>query len=66
MIRLTTPVPADGNVVNEPVPHYIRRSAIKVEFSKTELRTKEDVEEYVEALKKAFLEQINDSKRISI
>jgi predicted transcriptional regulator len=66
MIRLTTPASIDGNVVNEPVPHYIRRSAIKVEFTKTELRTKEDVEEYVNALKKAFLEQIDDSKRISI
>jgi hypothetical protein len=66
MIRLTTPVVTEGNEVNEPVPHYIRRSAIKVDFDKTELRTEEDVEEYVNALKKAYLEQIKNTKRISI
>lgn len=66
MMRLSTPVETGGNVVNEPTPHYIRRTSIKVDFAKTELRTEADVNEYVDALKKALLEQINETRRISL
>ncbi|MEC5167237.1 putative transcriptional regulator [Flavobacterium sp. PL11] len=71
MMRLAAPVIVveggdGGEVVNEPTPHYIRRTSIKVPFSKTELRTEEDVNDYVEVLKKALLEQINESRRISL
>ena len=67
MIRLTTPIPAGGgDEVNEPTPHYIRKTSIKVDFSKTELRTEEDVNEYIEALRKSLLEQIKQTRRISL
>lgn len=67
MIRLSTPTP-DGsvNVVNEPTPHYIRRASIKVDYPKTELRTEVDVNEYVEALRKALIAQIKETRRISL
>ena len=65
-MRLSTPVETDSGVVIEPTPHYIRRTAIKFDFAKTELRTEDDVNEYVEALKKALLEQIKETRRISL
>jgi hypothetical protein len=66
MIRLSTPVDSGSGVVNEPTPHYIRRASIKVDFDKTELRTEADVNDYVDALKKALLEQIKETRRISL
>jgi len=51
---------------NTPVVHYQRINNVKVEFPKTELKTKEDVERYVEALKTKLNELINDNKRISL
>ena len=50
----------------KPTPHYIRSASIKVNFKKTELRTEDDVNEYVEAFKKALLEQIKETRRISL
>ncbi|MGI6305526.1 MAG: hypothetical protein ACOXZQ_06600 [Bacteroidales bacterium] len=49
-----------------PVIHYQRINTVKVEFPKTELKTKEDVEKYVEALKAKLTELINENKRISL
>jgi hypothetical protein len=66
MIKLSAPVSTGGNVVNEPTPHYIRSTTIKVKYPKSELRTEEDVNEYVEAFRKALLEQIKNTKRISL
>ena len=66
MIKLSAPVSTGGNVVNEPTPHYIRSTTIKVKYPKSELRTEEDVNEYVEAFRKALLEQISNTKRISL
>lgn len=66
MIRLSTPAETGTGEVKEPTPHYIRRTSIKVDFVKTELRTEADVNDYVEAFKKALLEQIKESRRISL
>lgn len=66
MIRLSTPADSGAGEAQEPTPHYIRRTSIKVDFAKTELRTEADVNEYVEALKKALLEQIKETRRISL
>ena len=66
MIRLLTPVEPTGTVVNEPAPHYIRSSAVKINFPKSELRTEEDVLEYIEVFKATLLEKIRDNKRISL
>ena len=35
-------------------------------FGKTELKTAEDVENYVEALKEELLRQINENRRITL
>ena len=66
MIRLSTPVDDGSGQFLEPTPHYIRSASIKVNFKKTELRTEDDVNEYVEAFKKALLEQIKETRRISL
>lgn len=57
--------PADG-VSEQPMVRYIQRSGIKIDFSRTELKSEEDIEEYVNAMKKAFLEQINNNRRITL
>lgn len=66
MMRLITPLATNGNTLSEPQPHYIRRTSVNVDFNKTELRTEDDVNDYVEALKKALLQQIKESRRISL
>lgn len=76
MMRLSQPPTApptpssSGNptptVATEPIQHYISRNNVRVSFSKTELRTETDVEEYINALKKAYLDQIKDNRRISL
>lgn len=52
--------------MNEPKVHYIQSSQVKVAFGSKELRTEEDVNEYVEALREALLEQIKQNRRINI
>ena len=66
MIRLSTPVPSGGGEMKEPTPHYINKSTIKVVFTKSELRTAADVNDYVEALRTEMLKQISNAKRISL
>lgn len=66
MIRLSTPTNSISADFQESTPHYIRRASIRVDFAKTELRTEADVNDYVEALKKALLEQIKETRRISL
>jgi predicted transcriptional regulator len=53
-------------VANEPKVQYIKQSNVKVSFSKTELKTAEDVEAYVEALKEELLRQIKENRRITL
>jgi len=62
MAKLAMPSEKD----DKPVVHYQRINNVKVDFPKTELKTKEDVEKYVEALKTKLNELINDNKRISL
>jgi len=66
MIRLNAPKNETTGQISDQTPHYIRSTSIKVNFSKTELKTEEDVQEYVDELKKALLEKIKDNKRISL
>jgi hypothetical protein len=67
MMRLATPVDDSGNVgIQEPKPVYIRRSSIKVDYPKTELKTENEVDEYVEALRKAYKDKIIENRRISL
>jgi hypothetical protein len=66
MIRLNAPKNDTTGQVTDQKPHYITSTSIKVNFSKTELKTEEDVKEYVDEFKKALLEKIKDNKRISL
>ena len=69
MILLKPPVPEGsdgGNGFSEPVVEYITSSTIKVNFSKKQLRSLEDVDDYVEALREAMKEQISKRKRIRL
>jgi len=52
--------------VSEPKVQYIKQSNVKVNFKKTELKTAEDVEDYVDALKEELLRQINENRRITL
>jgi hypothetical protein len=62
LVRLANPV----EKVDEPVVHYLRMNAVKVEFQKDELKTNEDVEKYIEALKSVLKQLIEQNKRISL
>jgi hypothetical protein len=68
MIRLATPVEEDedGEIVSEPKVHYIKRNNVKAKFDKTELRSEEDVDAYVESLREALKEQIKNNRRIEL
>jgi hypothetical protein len=67
MIRLST-VPNENQTgnISEPVLQYVRKNSINIHFAKSELQTEADVNEYVEALRKAYIEQIKDTKRIAL
>jgi len=68
IVRLAKPpvVEGDGNKVEEPIIHYQRLSTIRIDFNKSELRTIEDVDKYVEKLKENLIKLIQENKRISI
>jgi len=65
LVRLAKPVDTVGEDP-EPVIQYRNISTVKAPFHKKELRNAEEVEQYVEALKKRLIELINDNKRISL
>jgi len=65
MIRLVKP-PDTPSEVNEPKVHYMRFNSVKVDFPKSELQTKEDVDKYIEALKVVLADLIKQNKRISL
>ncbi len=51
---------------SEPQPQYVKSSNLRVNFDKHELKTESDVEEYVEAIKNAYLEQIKKNRKITL
>jgi hypothetical protein len=70
MVALANPPKEDpgegGKEAAEPKVHYIKRSNVKPVFPKSELKTEEEVDEYVEALKKALKEHIRNNRRIQL
>lgn len=68
MVRLAKPPVAkeDGTKEKEPIVHYQRLNTVRFDFSKSELRTIEDVEKYVEKLKENLIKLIQENKRISL
>ncbi|WP_034059321.1 BREX system P-loop protein BrxC [Lacinutrix jangbogonensis] len=65
MANLSAPKVKDGKAA-EPVAKYMRRSQIHVDYNKNELVTEEDVNDYVEALRQAFLKRINENIKINL
>jgi hypothetical protein len=65
LMRLVAPKTNENNV-KEPLPRYVSRSSIQVNYPKSELNTPEDVEAYAEALKKALLNEIKNNRRIKL
>lgn len=57
---------SSGNEAKEPPIQYITRSNVKVAFPKSELRSQEDVEEYIDSLKKEMLRHIEEHRRITL
>jgi hypothetical protein len=62
------PKPAEPGGTEPPKPRivFVPRDSVKVQFKKPQLETQQDVEDYVEALKKQYLKIIDDNKRISL
>lgn len=56
--------PAESGGTGEQKPQYIRRASVKAPFAKNELRTEEDVQEYVEALKGELLRHVRENRRV--
>lgn len=52
--------------MKEPPAEYVAASRIKVSFPKPYLTSEEDVEAYVDALRRAYLEKVAENKRISV
>ena len=65
MADLSAPEVEEGEAA-EPVKKYIRRSQIHVYYDKNELVSEDDVNDYVEALREAFLKRINENIKISL
>jgi len=73
MMQLTAPkpypsdqVPTGDMVASQPPVHYINKNNVKPSFNKTELKSEADVDEYVEAYRKALKEQIKNNRRIQL
>lgn len=67
MMKFLEPVEVGGeSTATESAPHYIRRSELKIPYTKNELRSEKDVDEYVEALRRSLKEQINQNRRIRL
>ena len=66
MMRLFEPENSDPDIVDDNKIHYITKINVQVNYPKSELKTEEDVDDYVEALRKAFKKQINNNRRISL
>jgi hypothetical protein len=67
MIRLSAPeTPNEQGNVREEAPHYISKNSINVNYSKSELRTEEDVDDYVEIIRRVMKEQIKNNRRIKL
>lgn len=60
-----SPKKKDGQV-NEDTPQYIKSSNIKVAYDGRELHNEEEVEAYLQALKKALMEQISKHRKITL
>lgn len=58
--------PNEEGKAEEPKAQFQRHETIHVDFDKKELKTKEDVLAYIEVLKEAYLDRINNNIRINL
>ncbi len=60
--------PEDGTTETKPVDHFINIKEVekKVKNKKGQLNTEAEVEEYIQSLKEAMLEQIQQNKKITL
>ncbi|MFD2697407.1 BREX system P-loop protein BrxC [Mesonia sediminis] len=65
MAKLLAPKDESGKA-KEPKAKYIKKTSIYVDYPNRELTSEEDVLEYTEALKKAYLERINQNLKITL
>lgn len=60
VVSMGLPAPAKPKIV------FVRKDTVRVNFSKPALETKQDVEEYLKALKEQYFRIIDEDKRISL
>ncbi len=64
MIELMKP---EGNRgTGEPKVQYLRMNVVKVNFTKSELQTREDVDAYIKVLKDELMNLVDQNKRITL
>lgn len=69
MMRLANPPkPAEPGTPEPPKPKvvFVRKDSIRIHYNKPALETKEDVENYLSALRQQYLRIIDEDKRISL
>jgi hypothetical protein len=66
MMELLAPESEEEDGAAEPRVHYISKDLVKVDFPKSELKTEEDVHDYVKKLEEELLKHIRDNRRISL
>ncbi|MBB6610495.1 BREX system P-loop protein BrxC [Pontibacter sp. Tf4] len=55
-----------GNDVQDRPVVYVRRANVEVKFKKGTLETAQDVDDYVNTIREAYLKQIQENKRITL
>lgn len=69
MMRLANPPkPVEPGSPEPPTPKvvFVRKDSVKIHFTKPALETRQDVEDYLAALKEQYLRIIDEDKRISL
>jgi hypothetical protein len=62
------PKPLEPGETESPKPRivFVRRDSVRISFSKPALENRQDVEEYLSAVKKEYMRIIDEQKRISL
>ncbi|MBD3842760.1 MAG: BREX system P-loop protein BrxC, partial [Campylobacterales bacterium] len=61
-----TTTSTDAPKVAEPKIEYINIKSLKIDYNKPWLSDEDDVENYIELMKKALLKEIKDGKRVQV
>lgn len=63
---IATTTSTDAPKVAEPKIEYINSRTLKIDYNKPWLSDEDDVENYIELMKKALLKEIKDGKRVQV